>query len=131
MSGTIKNYGLAMVSTLAITSVMLAAVVRADPNPYVQDEMRIAEGDASTNVKKTTTTVKDKKKIQSVEGVQQVKPTGIDRSSKPMFPREAPPAFVKSGKPAEIDRKIQTQSGVKSLPSAVDVQRKIKSSTDN
>jgi hypothetical protein len=130
MSGNIKNYWLAMVSTLAITSMMLSAVVRADPNPYVQGEMRIAEGDINTSVKKTTT-VKAKKKIRSVEDLQQVKPTGIDRGSKETFPREAPPVFVKSGKPADLNQKIQTQSGAKSLPSAVDVERKIKSSTDN
>ncbi len=135
MSIPSKNSNLAMFAAIAVSTILLSAVIKADANPYMQGDTIIAEKDTSSTVKKTTTVkpaaVNAKKKIQSVEGTQQGKPTGIDRGSKETFPREAPPTFVKSGKPADLDRKVLPQSGAKSQPSAVDVEKKIKSSTDN
>ena len=108
-------------------SFRFSAVARADANPYIQDNPTIAQGNTTPTVKKTTTVkpgaaVNVKKKIKTVPG---------SSVGKEAFVKEGGPIFVKSGKPADLNQKLQTAPGAKSLPSAVDVEKKIKSSTDN
>ncbi len=126
MSLPSKNSNLAMFAAIAVSTMLLTAVNRADANPYMQGDTRIAEGDASTTVKKTTivkpAAVKGKKKIQSVGGARQ---TGG------AFVAENGPSFVKSGSKPDLKQKIQIQPGETSIPSAVDVEKKIKSPTQN
>jgi hypothetical protein len=129
MSLPSKNSNLAMFAAIAVSTMLLSAVSRADANPYMQGDMRIAEKNTSTSVKKKVKTVKPtsvngKKKINTVSG-------GATRKAGEAFVKEGGPIFVKSGKPADMNQKLQTQPGAKSLPSAVDVEKKIKSSTDN
>ncbi len=125
MSLPSKNSNLAMFAAIAVATTLLSAVVKADANPYFQGDSRIAQGDTSTKVKKTTTVkpaaANAKKKIQSVGG-------GA-RQAGEAFVKEGP-IFVKSGMPAGNNPKVLPQSGAKNLPSAVDVQKKIESSTD-
>ncbi len=127
MSLPSKNSNLAMFAAIAVSTMLVGAVTRADANPYMQGDTRIAEKDPSTDVKKTTTVkpaaVNAKKKIQSVGG------GDMKRTKDPHV--EQGPIFVKSGKPAGLDQKTLPQSGGKDLPSAVDVEKKIKSSTGN
>jgi hypothetical protein len=129
MSLPSKNSNLAMFAAIAVSTMLLSAVTKADANPYMQGDMRIAEGDASTGVKKTTTVkpnaVNVKKKIQSAPG------SMVNQDGDAKFKLTEGPIFVKSGKPADINKKVLPQSGAKSQPSAVDVQKKIESSTNN
>jgi hypothetical protein len=127
MSLPSKNCSLAMFATIAVSTMLLSAVARADANPYLQGDLRIAEANTTTKMKKTTTVkpaaVDSKKKIQSVPG------GAVRQNGKEAFVKEGP-IFVKSGKPADINQKLQTAPGAKSIPSAVDVEKKVKSSTD-
>jgi hypothetical protein len=129
MSLPSKNSNLAMFAAIAVSTMLLSAVTKADANPYMQGDLRIAEKDTSSTVKKTTTVkpaaVNAKKKIKAVPG------GAMGQSGKEAFVKEGGPIFVKSGKPGDMNQKLQTQPGAKSLPSAVDVEKKIKSSTDN
>jgi hypothetical protein len=124
-----KNSNLAMFAAIAVSTMLLSAVNKADANPYMQGDTRIAEGDTSTGVKKTTTVkpnaVKVKKKMQSVPGSIQ------NQDANSGFKLTEGPIFVKSGTKPDLNKKVLPQSGAKSLPSAVDVEQKIKSSTDN
>ncbi len=122
MSITGKNYWLVMASTIAIASAILTATAKADPNPYVQSDLRSNE--ANPAITKKSTIVKPQQKIQSVNGKK------LPQNSKEPYFGEGP-KFVKSGKPAGIDRKVLPQSGAKSLPSAVDVEKKIRSFNNN
>ncbi len=126
MSLPSKNCNLAMFATIAVSTMLLSAVVRADANPYLRGDLRIAEANTTPKMKKTTTVkpaVDSKKKIQSVPG------GAMQQTGKEPFVKEGP-IFVKSGKPADINQKLQTAPGAKSIPSAVDVEKKVKSSTD-
>jgi hypothetical protein len=124
MSINSKNYQLVMGATLAIVSTILAATVKADPNPYLQSDSSSTE--ANTTTTKKNSIVKPQQKIQSVNGKNR-----LQESKEGVYFGEGPRLFVKSGKPAEIDRKVLPQSGSKSLPSAVDVEKKVKSFTSN
>jgi hypothetical protein len=124
MSLPSKNSNLAMFAAIAVSTMLVGAVTRADANPYMQGDTRIAEGDTSTSVKKSAT-VNGKKKIQSVTD------TNVKKGAGAIHVKEdTGNIFVKSSKPADINKKVLPQSGAKSLPSAVDVQKKIESSTD-
>ena len=131
MSLPSKNCSLAMFATIAVSTMMLSAVAQADPNPYLQGDLRVAEASPSaapsTKIKKSTMTkpqVNGKKKIQSVPG-------GMQQTGKEAFVKEGP-IFVKDGgKLPGVNQKIQTMpAGAKSLPSAVDVEKQIRSTTD-
>ena len=133
MSLPSKNYNLAMFATIAISTMLLSLVAGADANPYLQGDFKIAEANTSSKIKNSTTvkpgaktTVNGKKKIKSVPG------GAMQQVGKEPYVKEGP-IFVKSGKPADLNQKLKTQpgAGVKSLPSAVDVEKKIKSSSDN
>jgi hypothetical protein len=124
MSLPSKNSKLSMFAAIAVSSMLLGAVSRADANPYMQGDNRIAEGDTTTTIKKTTTV-----KPAAVNGKMK-KGGAMQQSGKDIYVKEGP-IFVKSGMPADINKKVLPQSGAKSLPSAVDVEKKIKSSTDN
>lgn len=122
----IKNHQLALLSTIAIANVMFAAIVRADPNPYLLGDTRTE----SPNTIKKNTKVKPQQKIQSVN----VKKTPLN-SKEPWFGegpvfRESSP-FTKS----YYDRKMQSLPGAKSAPkstsSAVEVDRQIRTAKDN
>jgi hypothetical protein len=129
MSIPSKNSNLAMFAAIAVSTMLLSAVTKADANPYMQGDLRIAEGDTSTGVKKTTivkpNAVNVKKKIKTVPG----SVNGQDAAAG--FKLTEGPIFVKSGTKPDVNKKVLPQSGAKSLPSAVDIEKKIKSSTDN
>jgi hypothetical protein len=128
MSLPSKNSKLSMFAAIAVSTMLLSAVTKADANPYLEGDSRIAQGDTTTQIKKTTTvkpaaTVNGKKKIQSVPGAEQGK--------KDPHVEQGGPIFVKSGSDINVNKKVLPQSGAKSIPSAVDVEKKIKPSTNN
>jgi hypothetical protein len=124
MSLPSKNTNLAMFAAIAVSSMLIGAVSKADANPYLQGDTRIAEGNTTTKIKKTTTV-----KPAVVNGKMK-KGGAMQQTGKEAFVKEGP-IFVKSGMPADINKKVLPQSGAKSLPSAVDVEKKVKSITDN
>jgi hypothetical protein len=123
MSLPSKNSKLSMFAAIAVSTMLLSAVTKADANPYLEGDTTIAQGNTTTQMKKTPT-VNTKKKIQSVNDSQ------IKKGAGAIHVKDDPGnIFVKSGS-ADVNKKILPQSGAKSLPSAVDVQKKIESSTD-
>jgi hypothetical protein len=91
-----KNYNLAIATIVSISTIAIAAVAQADPNPYLQDNL--TTGVKTTTTPENSTTQIDthkqniQKKIKVVQPNKVVQP-GANQS----FVKEGGPIFVKDG----------------------------------
>jgi hypothetical protein len=159
-----KNSNLAIVVTVAISTMLISAVAQADPNPYLEGNRGVESNQESGTLdrqiaqKKPEIKVINKKKILSpgsgiqtgkdafvkeggpifvkdggklpgVEKIRTLPGSGV-QTGKGAFVKESGPIFVKDGGKLPGIERIQNngiKSNPKSIPSAVNIEKKLKS----
>ncbi len=104
-----KNYNLAIATIVSISTIALAAVAQADPNPYIQDNL--TAGIKTTTTPENSTNQIDTHKQNIQKKIKVVQPNKLAQpGANQSFVKEGGPIFVKSGSKLPVINKV-TQPG--------------------
>lgn len=108
-----KNYNLAIATIVSISTIAIAAVAQADPNPYLEDNLTASVKTTTTPENSTNQIDTHKQNIQ--KKIKVVKPNKVAQpGTNQSFVKEGGPIFVKGGSKLPVtDRVTQPGSAVK------------------